>query len=121
MVHGAMVHGAMVRGAMVHGASVHGANGFGDDCKDYFNQLAMAASEPHKLGISFPARPEDLPEPSGREPPGIFGHPEHLTPSRPPGVAARLLLVSEKRLGFGTHCASNLAQRFSDAPPSPPP
>lgn len=28
---------------------------------------------------------------------------------------ARLIFVSEKRLGFGTHGASNSAQRFSDA------
>ena len=39
--------------------------GFGDDAKDYFNQLAMAPSEWHKLGIVFlaesgenPSRPQ---------------------------------------------------------------
>ena len=30
-------------------------------------------------------------------------------------MAIRLIFVSEKRLGFGTHGASNIAQRFSDA------
>ena len=71
---------------------------FCDDAKDYFNQLAMAPSELHKLGIVFIRDDADLRHetPSGRTPPS-------------------LIFVSEKRLGFGTHGASNLAQRFSEA------
>ena len=65
--------------------------GFGDDAKDYYNQLVMASSERHKLNIVFLARDG---EPVG---------------------SGQLLFVSEKRLGFGTHGASNIAQRFSDA------
>lgn len=64
---------------------------FSDDVKDYFNQLGMASSELWKLGIAFL---EDLNAPPDK---------------------ARLVFVSEKRLGFGTHTASNTAQRFSDA------
>jgi len=67
---------------------------FGDDAKDYFNQLAMATCELHKLGIVFLSQPGDF---------------EGAASSRFP-----LTFVSEKRLGFGTHGASNLAQRFSD-------
>ena len=63
----------------------------GDDAKDYFNQLAMATPELPKLNIVFldDAVPADLPP--------------------------RLRFISELRLGFGTHGASNIAQRFSDA------
>lgn len=64
---------------------------FSDDAKDYFNQLGMATPELWKLGIVFVE--------------SLDAAPEH----------ARLLFVSEKRLGFGTHGASNTAQRFSDA------
>ena len=71
--------------------------GFGDDAKDYFNQLAMCPCELHKLGIIFLAQDSDFPQ-LGRPPEG-----------------PKLLFVSEKRLGFGTHGASNIAQRFSDA------
>ena len=78
----------------------------GDAFKDHFNQLALAPSELHKLGVvflsmtaaeahewSFPA-PEVQPWLGGQEP---------------------LNFISEKMLGFGTHGASNIAQRFSDA------
>ncbi|KAL3911925.1 MAG: hypothetical protein SGPRY_008513, partial [Prymnesium sp.] len=71
---------------------------FGDDIKDYFNQLAMATSELWKLGILFLRHPSDNLE---RDEPLSFGH--------------HALLISELRLVFGTHGASNLAQRFSDA------
>ena len=66
---------------------------FGDDAKDYFNQLAMATSELWKLNVVFLAEADDL-----------------------EGVkAGDLVFISEMRLGFGTHGASNIAQRFSDA------
>ena len=68
---------------------------FGDDVKDYFNQLAMASCELHKLGIVFLSQQGDF---------------EGAATDRFP-----LTFVTEKRLGFGTHGASNLAQRFSDA------
>lgn len=71
--------------------------GFGDDAKDYFNQLAMCPCELHKLGIVFLAQASDFPD---------------LESSV---SDSKLLFVSEKRLGFGTHGASNIAQRFSDA------
>ena len=72
--------------------------GFEDDAKDYFNQLVMAPSELHKVGTVFLAEPSDL-----------------ATSTERPSGADRLVFVSEKRLGFGTHGASNIAQRFSDA------
>ena len=73
---------------------------FGDDVKDYFNQLAMAPSELWKLGVVFLRQGESL------EPP----------PRYAAGAGdARLIFVSEKRLGFGTHGASNLCQRWANA------
>ena len=56
---------------------------FGDDVKDYFNQLAMAPSELWKLGVVFLRQGEDL-EPSPRYAAGEGD--------------ARLIFVSEKRL-----------------------
>ena len=75
---------------------------WGDDAKDYFNQLAMASSELHKLGIIFLARDED----------DLGVSTSDFTPIH---AGARLVFVSELRLGFGTHGASNIAQRFSEA------
>ena len=75
---------------------------FGDDAKDYFNQLAMHPSELWKLGIVFLAGEGDLAA-------------ETSDMWRLGTADARLVFVSEKRLGFGTHGASNIAQRFSDA------
>ena len=69
----------------------------GDDAKDYFNQLGMATSELWKLNIAFLAEAGDLEENTA-------------------GTGqSQLLFISEKRLGFGTHGASNVAQRFSYA------
>ena len=68
---------------------------FGDDAKDFFNQFGMAAPELWKLNIVFLRKPGDF----------------ENTPSDEPG----LVFVSEKRLGFGTHGASNIAQRAGDA------
>ena len=82
--------------------------GFEDDAKDYFNQLVMAPSELHKVGTIFLAESDDLARPRD-PPPGTAASTERL-----PG-ANQLIFVSEKRLGFGTHGASNIAQRFSDA------
>ena len=77
----------------------HPTYGFGDDAKDYFNQLFMAPSERWKLGIVFLMLAGDV-----------------LDRTIDTGVSeGALLFVSEKRLGFGTHGASNIAQRFSDA------
>ena len=72
----------------------------GDDLKDFFNQLAMASSELHKLGIVFLAQDGEVDD-----------APEHA----PSHAGVRLVFVSEKRLGFGTHGASNIAQRFANA------
>ena len=75
---------------------------FGDDFKDYFNQLAMAECELHKLNILFLRDDDELAEASAA--------------SRVPlSDAGQLIFISELRLGFGTHPASNIAQRFSDA------
>ena len=76
---------------------------FGDDVKDYFNQLAMATSELHKLNIVFLAKEGEL------------STEEMASSSAPAHAGGRLLFVSEERLGFGTHGASNIAQRFSNA------
>ena len=75
---------------------------FGDDAKDYFNQLAMASSELHKMGIVLLAEDED----------NIADTSSTITPSR---GGVKLIFISELRLGFGTHGASNIAQRFSNA------
>ena len=75
---------------------------FGDDFKDYFNQLAMAECELHKLGIVFLRDGDDL---------GSAAESAHV----PATEAGQLIFISELRLGFGTHGASNIAQRFSDA------
>ena len=84
---------------------------FGDDAKDHFNQLAMAPSELHKLGIVFVAGPDDVPQRDYRASDDVTSRFKHL----PQHDSARLVFVSELRLGFGTHGASNIAQRFSEA------
>ena len=76
---------------------------FGDDIKDYFNQLAISSSDLPKLNIVFLAREGELAEQD------IAGS------SAPTRDGNRMLFVSEKRLGFGTHGASNIAQRVSFA------
>ena len=73
---------------------------FGDDVANYFNQLAMAPSELWKLGVVFLRQGESL------EPPPRYAA---------SAGDARLIFVSEKRLGFGTHGASNLCQRWANA------
>ena len=65
----------------------------GDDAKDYFNQLPVAIPELWKLGVVFLAESSDHED----------------------AQAGDLVFISEKRLGFGTHGASNTAQRFSNA------
>ena len=81
------------RGAHILGEPIYI---FNDDAKDYFNQLAIVECDLHKLGIVF------------------------LDEAALDSVSstAELIFVSERRLGFGTHGASNIAQRFSDALPN---
>jgi hypothetical protein len=67
---------------------------FGDDAKDYFNQLAMASEEWWKLGV-------------------VFIHADDIAAPRAP--QERIFFVSERRLGFGARPSSNIAQRFSEA------
>jgi hypothetical protein len=67
---------------------------FGDDAKDYFNQLAMASEEWWKFGV-------------------VFLHADDLTAPR--SASDRLFFVSERRIGFGASPSSNIAQRFSEA------
>ena len=92
----------------------------GDDFKDHFNQLAMAPSELHKLGVVFLARTATEARDASAPVPGadstvsddfrtLFHQQTWLGGQEP------LNFISEKRLGFGTHGASNIAQRFSDA------
>ena len=71
---------------------------FSDDAADYFNQLAMHPSEWPLLGIAFIRDEEEL-----------------LSSVDVHHGDAELFFISERRLGFGTHPASNVAQRFSDA------
>ena len=66
---------------------------FSDDCASYFNQLSYSATELPKSGIYF------------------LNVTESTTDHSRPGA----VYVSEERLGFGMHGASNIAQRFSDA------
>ena len=83
--------------------------GFSDDAEDYFCQLAVATCELPKLGIAFLVQTGDL---RPADAPDDFAS----ATERPPGAPKeRLLFVSEKRLGFGTHGASSTAQRVSDA------
>ena len=86
---------AVMRDMAVFGRAAHrlatAVYSAGDDAKDYFNNIPMAASELHKVGVAFL---DDSTDEVGR---------------------AKLRYVSEKVLGFGTHGASNLAQRLSDA------
>lgn len=58
---------------------------FSDDAKDFFNQLGMATEELWKLGVVFL---ENIDAASDE---------------------AKLYFISEKKLGFGTHSASNTA------------
>eukprot|EP00965_Chrysotila_dentata_P068479 2263896-Pleurochrysis_carterae.AAC.1 len=74
-------------------------NIFDDDAADYFNQLAMSPEEWWKLNIVFIQESE------------ILGTP----PRHADAKGNALFFVSELRLGFGAHPASNTAQRFSDA------
>ena len=67
---------------------------FGDDAKDYFNQLAIASEDWWKLGV-------------------VFIHADDVAAPRP--AHERLFFVSERRLGFGARPSSNIAQRFSEA------
>ena len=67
---------------------------FGDDAKDYFNQLAIASEDWWKFGV-------------------VFIHADEITAPRSAGE--RLFFVSERRLGFGARPSSNIAQRFSEA------
>jgi hypothetical protein len=67
---------------------------FGDDAKDYFNQLAIASEDWWKLGV-------------------VFLHAEEV--GAPRSAHERLFFVSERRLGFGARPSSNIAQRFSEA------
>ena len=73
---------------------------FGDDAKDYFNQLAMAPEAWPQLGIVF-LMPNELEE-------RIYSN--EFTPK-----AGHIYFVSERRLGFGIRCSSGIAQRFSEA------
>jgi len=76
---------------------------WGDDAKDYFTQLAMAGCDLHKLNIVFLVQASDeWPEGS-------------IKSSWVERDGNRLFFVTELRLGFGTHGASNIAQRFSEA------
>ena len=75
---------------------------FCDDAADFFSQLSLAPEEWHLMGVIFLRGDEDHeriehPPPHGSTEPG------------------ELVFISERRLGFGTHPASNIAQRFSEA------
>ena len=75
---------------------------FCDDAADFFSQLALAPEDWHLMGVIFLKSADDVITQNG-VPPGQEGEPEDL------------IFVSERRLGFGTHPASNIAQRFSES------
>jgi len=68
---------------------------FGDDAKDYFNQLALASEDWAKMGV-------------------VFLHAQDVDLEAATDPAKRLFFVSERRLGFGAKPSSNIAQRFSE-------
>ena len=68
----------------------------GDDAKDYFNHLLNAAEELHKVNTIF------LND-------GDVELPEHAT------EAGSLTFISQRRMGFGLHPNSIIAQEFSEA------
>ena len=72
---------------------------FGDDAKDYFNQLVLSPEVWWQFGIVLmaPAEVEDAVD------------------GRPQPKPGQIFFVSERRLGFGGMPASNIAQRFSEA------
>ena len=75
---------------------------FCDDATDFFSQLALAPESWPLMGVIFLQGEEDV---------ARVQHPLPLGSLEPKG----LLFISERRLGFGTHPASNIAQRFSEA------
>ena len=64
---------------------------FSDDGADWFNQLALSPESWPLFNVAF------------------------LESETPEGEPPRLRFTSERRLGFGCHPASKIAQRFSDA------
>jgi hypothetical protein len=66
-----------------------------DDFKNHFNQLALAPEEYNLFNVAFLSE-KDAPD---------LGSASY----------GRLKIVSERRLGFGCHPSSKVAQRFSDA------
>jgi hypothetical protein len=72
---------------------------FGDDIKDYFNHLDNAPEELWKCVISFLGDAQD-----------------ELHRVRPsPASQPDAIFVSERRMGFGLHLNSNVAQQLSEA------
>lgn len=67
----------------------------GDDVKDYFNMLVHASEDLHKMNTVF-LNTDDIEEPSFNSPEG------------------GLVFVHEKRMGFGIHPNSMIAQEFSE-------
>jgi hypothetical protein len=72
---------------------------FGDDVKDYFNHLENAPEELWKSVITFLGADNDLEA--------------RVRPLA--GAEADVIFVSERRMGFGLHPNSNVAQQFSEA------
>lgn len=72
---------------------------FGDDVKDYFNHLENAPEELWKSVITFLGADDDLEA--------------RVRPLA--GAEADVIFVSERRMGFGLHPNSNVAQQFSEA------
>ena len=71
---------------------------FGDDIKDFFNHMVNAAEELHKHNVIWVANPEDLD-----------------TSSAIGNDAGQILFISEKRMGFGVHPNSGIAQELAEA------
>ena len=71
---------------------------FGDDIKDFFNHMVNGAEELHKHNVLWVADPGDLD-----------------TASAIGNNAGQMLFISEKRMGFGVHPNSGIAQELAEA------
>ena len=75
---------------------------FGDDVKDYFNHLENAPSELPLMNVVFLAEDDDLEADARRR-------------AFKDDAGNTLIIISERRMGFGIHPNSGIAQELSEA------
>ena len=75
---------------------------FGDDVKDYFNHLENAPSELPLMNVVFLAEDDDLEADARRR-------------AYKDDAGNTLIIISERRMGFGIHPNSGIAQELSEA------